>query len=51
MNTTVAIVRLPDMESKKVFQQSTAPITPTTAQYTTISGYQVQVVYFIGIDK
>jgi hypothetical protein len=51
MNPTVAIVRLPDIASKKGFKQSTARITPPTAQYTTISGNQVQVVYFIGIDK
>lgn len=43
MNPTVAIVRLPDVASKKGFQQSTSRITPPTAQYTTISENQFQV--------
>jgi hypothetical protein len=51
MNPTGAIVRLPGIATKKGFQQSTARITPPTAQYTTISKNQVQMAYFIGIDK
>jgi hypothetical protein len=48
---TLAIVRLPDIASKKGFQQSTDRITPPTAQYTTITENQVQVACFIAIDK
>ena len=51
MNPSVAIVRLTDVPSKKGFQQSTARISPPTAQYTTISENHVQVAYFIGTDK
>jgi hypothetical protein len=39
------------MATKKDFQQSTARITPPTAQYTTISENQVQLAYFIATDK
>ena len=51
MNPIVAIVRHPDIASKKGFQQSTARITPPTAQNTTISENLIQVAYFIRIDK